>query len=200
MTSTVIFTDIDGPLASLRALYLLGKQPSRLPQSVPMARFDPVAVAMVVQAATRADARIVVSSSWAVWGLENVRWHFEANGIPWALVHEDWKTPRDIPDRALQIKAWLARHPEVTRWVVLDDGSLDVPNLIRCTTNDGLLMEHWDLLQALLGLEPPRPLVPDHGCHHQWNGVGDGTYECVRCQETAKPGDSHCPWTASPLA
>lgn len=189
--STVVFADVDGPLAPIRA-YALGRR-----DSLPI--FDPVAVAMVVGSVVEANAKIVVSSSWAVMGLERVRHHFEANGISWSLVHDDWMTPRDLPsrDRSEEIKAWLAKHPEVTRWAVLEDGHLNVSNLIRCCTFDGMRLEHWRLLRHLLGLETPEP-VREGGCHHQWRGVGDGTYECVRCKTTAKPGDQHCPWTSGP--
>ncbi len=202
-TTIVVFCDVDGPLAPIRA-YALGKRPGPTPDSRPMAKFDPVAVAMLVDAVVRSKAKIVVSSSWAVWGLENVRFHFEANGISWDLVHEDWMTPRDLPrgaNRSDEIKAWLSKHPEVTLWVALEDGHLDVENLIRCDTYDGLLMEHWRLLRVILGLEPPEPVHTGEGldgCRHQWRGVGDGTYECVRCDSKAKRGDQHCPWTAGP--
>lgn len=41
--------------------------------------------------------------------------------LPEAVFHADWQTPREPRERWAQIEAWLARHPEVTRYAILDD-------------------------------------------------------------------------------
>ena len=192
MTTKVVFVDVDGPLVPIRAYVL----PNRLGGTVKT--MDPVAVAAVASICVAAGAKIVVSSSWAIWGKEKCLGWFQENGFDLGLVHEDWATPRKLPsgaDRSAEIKAWLAAHPEITHFAVIEDGHLDVPNLVRTTTHDGLLLEHQRALSSLLGIKDDRHHPVHGGCHHEWRGRGDGSYECLRCGIPAYPGDPHCPWT-----
>jgi hypothetical protein len=53
-----------------------------------------------------------------------------------------------------EIKTWLGNHPEVDRFVILDDERRDMGDLsarhVRTTWNDGLLDEHVDRAIAML--------------------------------------------------
>lgn len=152
VVTKVLFLDVDGPMIPRRC-YPLGQLPG---EGGSMKRMDPVAVSVVVRICSLAKARIVVSSSWRIWGREKCLAAFRENGIYHTLVHEDWATSHNLPggaDRSTEIKDWLARHPEVTTFAVLEDGLLDVPNLIHVTFEDGLLYEHQLRLAELLGVE-----------------------------------------------
>lgn len=192
----VVFVDVDGPLAPRRC-YQLGQLPG---VGGSMKRMDPVAVATVTNACRRSGARIVVSSSWRMWGREKCLDLFNRNGLDPALVHEDWSTSHTLPrgaDRSAEIKDWLARHPEIERFAVLEDGHLDVPNLIHVTFEDGILYEHQLMLERFLGIRPEQIDEDSDPCRHRWLAIGQtGHYRCERCEDTAAPGDPRCPWTA----
>jgi len=69
------------------------------------------------------NVRLVVSSAWRRWGLEKIREILKENGIDSTKVIG--LTEADggfMPEnRAVQIKAWLKAHPEVKKFVALDD-------------------------------------------------------------------------------
>lgn len=79
--------------------------------------------AIVNLVVARTGARIVVSSSWRFEA--GCRRRMLEGGLADAF-HADWSTGpwRDLPGRnrrGEEIQAWLDAHPEVTRWVILDD-------------------------------------------------------------------------------
>ena len=92
-------------------------------------------------------AAIVVSSDWR--NLEN---HEEIKGhlSPYLAdhLHPDWATPI-IGHRWNEVERWLARHPEVERYVILEDfaphfdgcGKDMKERLILCTNRYGLVPE-----------------------------------------------------------
>jgi hypothetical protein len=92
-------------------------------------------------------AAIVVSSDWR--NLEN---HEEIKGhlSPYLAdhLHPDWATPI-IGHRWNEVERWLARHPEVERYVILEDfaphfdgcGKDMKARLILCTNRYGLVPE-----------------------------------------------------------
>lgn len=196
VVTKVVFVDVDGPLAPRRC-YELGQLPGARGS---MKRMDPVAVAAVTNACRAARGRLVVSSSWRLWGREKCLDAFKRNGLDPNLVHEDWATPHNLPagaDRSAEIKDWLARHPEVVTFAVLEDGLLDVPNLIQVTFEDGMLYEHQRRLWELLGIKAEEIEEDGDVCRHRWLPIDGGSYRCERCETTAAPGDQRCPWTAS---
>lgn len=69
------------------------------------------------------NVRLVVSSAWRRWGLEKIREILKENGIDSTKVIG--LTEADggfMPEnRANQIKTWLKAHPEVEKYVALDD-------------------------------------------------------------------------------
>lgn len=148
MTEAVLFVDVDGPLAPRRsAVYAQPRNKGKGSIKV----FDPVAVAAVLYVLRESGAKIVVSSEWGrVYTKEEVFTWFGENGISFQLFHEDWVTPRTTRDRSAQIREWLTSHPEAVRYAVIDDEDLDVPNLVRVTMDDGLLLRHQEELERLL--------------------------------------------------
>lgn len=74
------------------------------------------------------DLNIVVSSSWRIHGYEAVRDILVDNGIEAARVigitgHEHTDSHDRWNHRGNQIKCWLERNPEVTKFAILDDES-----------------------------------------------------------------------------
>lgn len=118
MTSKVLFLDIDGVVLPGRA-YLLPKSEDHTPY---VTTFDPCAVSMLNAACKKQDRKIVLHSSWIKhqepeWLLE----HFGNQGIDTCLFHEDWQTVKGLKWRYDRVDEWLARHREVTDFVILDD-------------------------------------------------------------------------------
>ena len=139
MTDKVLFLDIDGPMIPGRSWVI---QPQTL-----WTKFDPIAVATVVALLDKVGAKLVISSTWRVKGYERMVEALEDNGIDGSYLHEDWQTIRwtetaFLDHRADEIREWLSRHPEITKFAVIDDGDLPIENLIRVTFPDGLLMSH----------------------------------------------------------
>lgn len=161
MTSTrpppfVFFLDMDGVLNNLRVAM---SQPLDFPQKS-YGQIDPVAVNFVNTWAAHItreygdDVEIVLSSTWRSA-------HSEYRSVAMMLgamnmqvwPHQDYRTRatgmsiggnQDI--RGLQIADWLLDHPEVTKWMILDDSSDFLPyqlkRHIHTDVEDGILCKH----------------------------------------------------------
>lgn len=89
-----------------------------------------------------ADAELVISSSWRhSFDVEKVREILVANGLPDGRFHADFacslwakRTKREA------VRAWLHDHPQVYRWVTVEDDHWDDPRVVHCTLDDGLTM------------------------------------------------------------
>ncbi len=131
-----IFLDIDGVLNCKRT-----RNPRKLPYVV-----DPPLLARLQRVLQTTGAQVVLSSTWRYdpAGLFSAyRW-----GIPFRDV-----TP-DLPNRPRneEIRLWLARHGEVTRFAVLDDedDELDSLPLFQPSAATGLTEKIADGLIAFL--------------------------------------------------
>lgn len=112
----VVFLDIDGVLNTLETSPSLGWIIQR-PRDGIEARF----VERLESVCRRGEAKIVLSSSWRTFlprHGHDVAAVLRDAGIDAELVGV---TPREPWRRGEQIAAWLAEHPEVQRYVVLDD-------------------------------------------------------------------------------
>jgi hypothetical protein len=102
--------------------------------------------------------RIVLSSSWR--GIPSLERKLRAAGIL-RRAHKHWKTPHlldaDENRRGREIALWLSRHPEVTRYAIVDDESdilpEQVPYLVKTSFKTGLLDKHVARLTAILSGE-----------------------------------------------
>lgn len=130
MTDQVLFIDVDGPLIPARALFLPANQAPRTPWA-----FDPCAVGMLnFLFWALPDLRAIISSHRVgcfsppgfepLSTLDRAFWEriFAHNGLT-APLHDDWLTPReaDARPKIMEISDWLKRHPEATRFAVLED-------------------------------------------------------------------------------
>lgn len=155
MTAPVLFLDIDGVLLSGRTwllpvnrrLQAAGVKLTRQEASELIGReaqFDPCAVALVSRICEATGARIVVASSWRYTvGYEQTRVKLIEEGLPEAMLHEDWACPMggfDTPDKAADITRWLEGHgvTHTGGWLALDDEDIVLGATMRTDAMDGL--------------------------------------------------------------
>jgi hypothetical protein len=121
----VLFLDIDGVINSHRTLTVaagpseFGGKPrgNGFPHDFSasdMSKFDHVAIGLIRQVCIETDASIVLSSAWRILFSP-----FEvANGLDLPIFA---RTPSLIGCRGDEIAAWLAAHPEVESYAIVDD-------------------------------------------------------------------------------
>lgn len=147
MTQKILFLDMDGPMLPARAQFLPG-------QTKPYWKvLDPVAVAMVNNVAETTGRRFVIHSSWVKHqdNFENGLYaHLVDQGLKAENFHSD-PICKDISWRYDRVSEWLARHPEVYDFVILDDEApqtLDpqwmTDNLILVDYLNGLTWENFN--------------------------------------------------------
>jgi hypothetical protein len=141
----VIFLDVDGVLNSIESVLVYSTSN----------KLCPVRVGMVARLAKEADAKIVVSSSWRVPGLENTKGSLAKAGATADLLDRIiGQTPKLNTVRGEEIAAWLKEHPEVERYVILDDDSDMLPGqaFVQTTFARGFTLDAY--LDALTILDP----------------------------------------------
>lgn len=150
MKSKIIFLDIDGVLCSMRSAAANNGYPVAL-NAMHWDKFDQVAINLLKQAIRHTGASVVLSSNW--------RNDVNIQALEWRLgiriedvTREEFK--KDEP-RGAQIRDWLAVHPEVERYAILDDDEDFLPNqmdkLCRTSMRNGFLIGHYDELCEMLG-------------------------------------------------
>jgi hypothetical protein len=80
--------------------------------------FDPTAVGYLNLLINKTDARIVISSTWRFSGLEVMRKMWSHRGLPGEVY--DITGPAHAL-RGTDIRVWLMNHPEVDKYLILDD-------------------------------------------------------------------------------
>lgn len=156
----VVFLDIDGVLNSrqfIKALYHQNGKGGLVREFCPICSSNLVYILSEVP-----DAKIVVSSSWRIsTSLEELRDILnEQIGVEKDRVIDVTLnfSPRGR-DRGYEIQDWLDLHPEVTKFVILDDSS-DMahlmPYLVRTKWDLGLMIDKAD--------EAIKMLVPESPC------------------------------------
>ena len=85
--------------------------------------FDPIAVAWLNRLTLLTSAKIVVHSSWRnQFSGEEIRAHLLSQGVTGESLHDDLCCPGGpMSNKANDIEMWLSEHPEVSRWVCIDD-------------------------------------------------------------------------------
>lgn len=161
MSDKIIFLDMDGVLSSTRA-WIVNRD-----VDLPDRWLDPVACKLLAILCEETGAIIVVSSTWR---LSETRTSFGAilqrNYCPAAL-HEDWRTLQigssqsAGPGRGIEVREWMARHPEVTDYVILDDNTDFFPDqpLVLTDSHNGLGYEHFREARRILNRLPKISLL-----------------------------------------
>lgn len=143
----VLFLDIDGVLNSHRSAYAFGGFPFDVDKH--RNRFDEVAVSLIRNVAKASGAQIVLSSSWRT----DKDWERIGHGLNLPITD---RTPDMHPGpRGAEIAAWLADHPEVECYAIVDDDPdmLDEqkPYFVQTRHEDGLSYADANKLAELLG-------------------------------------------------
>ncbi len=142
----IIFLDMDGVIASPRAHMVREHVGDR-----DLRWIDPISLALLNRLCTEHNALVVVSSVWR--GDPGFREMFWRAGFTGAF-HEDWRTRTEpmAGFRGDDIREWLARHPEVTQHVILDDETDFHPDqpLVVCDMYNGLHLDAYEQAHRLL--------------------------------------------------
>ena len=115
----VIFLDIDGVLNHEQHYKWLIEtdEPTPMQRTYPYTEFNPESCRLLNEIVWETNAKIVVSSSWRLAGVARLNSLFKHFGLP--RIYDI--TPCLNTARGIEIGAWLAAHPEVTNYVILDD-------------------------------------------------------------------------------
>ena len=192
----VIFLDVDGVLNSERYALKLEAKHRELGHTEPASpkrettcdcfklyhQIDRDAVARLNRLVAATGAKIVVSSTWRkIFDPPELHRIFSEHGLVAEIVGETPEGHKEpgLPEtygypermeRGYEIDYWLRQHPEVERFVILDDGSdmaMHGKRLVQTDCEDGLCDEHVDLAIRVLawdGTSLPSPmeqLYPD---------------------------------------
>lgn len=140
----VLFLDIDGVLNSAKVLEEKGRHDA----------IDHDMVEQINRVTTTTGCSIVISSSWRwLWSLGELKAILRQHGLHDVVIGATQTKPR-LERRDEEILAWLAQHPEVKQFAVVDDDSFDLTavadRLVHTSFITGTLPEHADRLIELL--------------------------------------------------
>lgn len=144
----VLFLDIDGVLNSHRTCLAFGDFPHGV-DGYHRDMFDETALRMIRRIVNVSGASVVLSSSW--------RLIHDYNEIGRALELPIMdRTPSLAGIRGEEIAHWLAEHPEVETYAIVDDDSdmLDgqLSRFVKTSYSDGLSFENAKQLAEILGI------------------------------------------------
>jgi len=163
----VLFLDIDGVLNSVRTCVAFGGYPMKLEH---IAAFDLVAIRLLHRLCDSAGVVVVLSSAW------RLSHPFKEVGDALGLPIID-RTPSLPGPRGAEIAAWLAEHPEVETWAIVDDDAdmLDgqLPRFVHTNGEDGMAWKDYAKLCEIFGANPyegePRARHWRNGAKLDWS-------------------------------
>lgn len=120
----VIFLDIDGVLndAAHRMSMATNKMVVAWSHEVGLAILDRSRVARMQRLCDETGAAVVIVSGWRQWAsAEAIARVLSDAGLRAPVLGTVGKLKPTMDSRAMATADWLADHPEVTRWVVIDD-------------------------------------------------------------------------------
>lgn len=144
----VIFLDIDGVLNS-RSFLAEG-----VPRRWPDEHLDPAKIHLLNQIIAQTGAVCVLSSIWRLHApLPLLQRLLETFGFQGKIL--DYTSTEKRGPRGYEIRDWLAQHPEVERFVALDDDAWDMKaveaGFVHTTWETGLQPEHAKAAIRILG-------------------------------------------------
>lgn len=151
----VIFLDIDGVLNSSRSCAVYGGYPfPGRREERDWEKFDGVAVGMLRRIVKKTGASCVLSSSWRL-GMSDAEMRELGSYLDVPMIGRT-RSNAGLEKRGAQIQDWLDEHPEVERYVILDDDSdmLDEQRdcFVKVQFADGLSFQgHLDAIRILGG-------------------------------------------------
>lgn len=125
----VIFLDIDGVLNHQKHYewLLTTDEPTPLQRTYPYTEFNPKSCQLLNEIIKETGAEIVVSSSWRLDGENRLNILFKHFGLPKIYGITPVFNNRVRGD---EIKQWLSEHPNVDKYVILDDDTDMLPEQI----------------------------------------------------------------------
>lgn len=144
----IIFLDFDGVILTGRTM--MARLPAR---GFSNANPDPV-LCDLLRHCCETGIQIVVSSTWREIGDKAKSKLFDVDLEQ--FLHADWRTG-SFENRPREISEWLARHPEVTDYRIIDDDdhhwtAEQMPLWIQCHPYDGMLFNEMRALAEWAGL------------------------------------------------
>lgn len=143
----VLFLDVDGVLNSTRTCVAFGGYPFELDDG----SFDMVAIALLQRLCAAADVSVVFSSAW------RLHCDFRDAGKAFGLPIID-RTPSLCGPRGAEIAAWLAQHPEVEQYAIIDDDADmlpgQLPHFVKTDPHEGLSWQAFTRLCEIFGVQP----------------------------------------------
>lgn len=146
----IIFLDVDGVLNSAEYYRKVARKKKDWD------RFNPRAVKIIKRLVEEFNSKIVISSTWRYGLVKELKNELTKSELIKHL-HKDWKTPVIHPshnNRGNEIKAWLNIHPEVNKYVIIDDDENILEeqkeNFIKTDINEGMTEEHYYKAREIL--------------------------------------------------
>jgi hypothetical protein len=149
----VIFLDFDGPMSSHRMALAEGQ----------FNGFDPVSARVLSHICQVSGAKIVCVSVRTWFGSRDsfleTKKLFAESGLDPAHMHVDWSArDRRSHSRLQHIKTFLAEHPEITHYAIIDDEGeneeyLTHPCLIHVRHENGIMYEDFQKIAELLEID-----------------------------------------------
>jgi hypothetical protein len=97
-------------------------EPTPLQRFYPYSEFNPESCRILNKIIDETDAKIVLSSSWRLDGINRMNSLFKYFGLPRIYdITPSLSNKFGSLCRGKEIDAWLNEHPEVTKYVILDD-------------------------------------------------------------------------------
>ncbi len=160
----VIFLDIDGVLntevylsAVYRAIHLTNEeidiQTCNAFRDGYGQRFDPMAERALRLIIDKTDAKIVISSTWRMSGIEEMQSMWKDRNLPGEVIDV---TPCHLRTRfrGNEIKEWLDNNPHVESYLIIDDDSdmleEQKSNFIQTDFQYGLMIKDIDMAVKIL--------------------------------------------------
>jgi hypothetical protein len=147
----VLFLDIDGVLNSQRSCIAFGGFPHEV-DGYHRDMFDEVALRLIRGIVKKADASVVLSSSWRI--LHDYRDIGRALELPIIDATPRMWSPGKV--RGHEIAQWLADHPEVETYVIVDDNSdmleEQKPYFVHTCNFDGMRWADAEKMATLFGV------------------------------------------------
>ena len=148
----VIFLDIDGVIVTASHLADLHASGKRVADHNGLHRFDPRCVKNFVKILDATGAKIVLSSSWKMFGKDMFDRLWETRKMPGEIM--DF-TVNLMGGRGHEIARWLRDHDNVESFVIIDDTVSDLlrnqtDRTVHTTWEDGLTNELADVAIRIL--------------------------------------------------
>lgn len=164
----VIFLDIDGVLNSQDLIS------RRIIENLDQHEYnnkdlfiDEIAVKLLTKFCNKYNVKLVISSSWRQWDLENTIKYFckpkykllhplipYIVGITPRIYNENDDGSYDSVDRGIEIKKYLDTHNDIEEYCILDDDNDILPeqinNFVQTTFQHGLTEIHIPLIKKIL--------------------------------------------------